>query len=100
MPHVLQHQYQWCTAEVFNKEKELYVDKSKPLGAFLPQLRFIAEGEGSGEVSGLRDARGNLMPPCTIMEKGKALDAWLRHSGKDFCLGLQVKYAVSIGHFL
>ena len=64
------------------------MDPTQPLGKFLPQLHSIAEGEASG----LRDARGALMPPCIIMEKGEALDVWIENSGDaiDLFAGLQV----------
>ena len=64
------------------------MDPTQPLGKFLPQLHSIAEGEASG----LRDARGALMPPCIIMEKGGALDVWIENSGDaiDLFAGLQV----------
>ena len=76
-------------AVAFNNEKALYEDSNQPLGKFLPQLHSVAEGE----VSGLRDAYGALMPPCIIMEKGEALDIWIENSGNsiDLFAGLQVR---------
>ena len=74
----------------FKHERALYEDKTQPLGRFLPQLKAIVEGEGSG----LRDAHGMLMPPCIIMEKGEALDVWIESSGWhiDLFTGLQVTF--------
>ena len=73
----------------FNQEKELYRDPNQPLGKFLPQLHSIVEGEASG----LRDAHGDLMPPCIIMEQGEALDVWIMNSGDkiDMFTGLQAR---------
>ena len=79
-------------AGAFRQEKTLYEDPNQPLGKFLPQLHSIAEGEASG----LRDARGALMPPCIIMEKGEALDVWIDNSGDaiDLFTGLQVCHTI------
>ena len=82
----------WLCAVAFNQEKSLYIDPTQPLGKFLPQLHSIVEGE----VSGLRDASGALMPSCIIMEKGEALDVWIESSGDaiDLFAGLQVRSVV------
>ena len=68
------------------------MEPTQPLGKFLPKLHSIVEGE----TSGLRDARGTLMPPCIITDKGEALDVWIENSGDaiDLFAGLQVCHDV------
>jgi hypothetical protein len=79
-------------AGAFQREKELYDDPNQPLGRMLPQLHSIREGAEEG----LRDACGSLLPPCMVMEKGEALDVWIRTSGEriDLFTGLQVWHAL------
>ena len=71
----------------------MYADTSQPLSRLLPQLHSVREGSQDG----LRDAFGSLLPPCIVMEKGEALDAWIRSSGAgmDMATGLQVKFGVN-----
>lgn len=59
------------------------------MGRMLPQLHSIKEGSEER----LRDAHGSLLPPCIVMEKGEALDVWIRSSGEriDMFTGLQVR---------
>jgi hypothetical protein len=70
----------------FEHERRLYEDPDQPLGRFLPELHFIADG------GDFKDRYGNTMPPCIVMEKGEALDMWAtRSSGAvDMVTGLQV----------
>ncbi|NJR43227.1 MAG: phosphotransferase [Akkermansiaceae bacterium] len=72
----------------FVKETDLYLDSSKPLGRFLPQLHTIVDGADGNVV---KDAFGRPLPPCIVMEKGEALDVWIEKSGSlDMFTGLQV----------
>lgn len=72
----------------FEQEKKLYVDPNLPLGRFLPNLRMVVDSPEGGFV----DGRGNPMPPCIVMEKGEALDVWVKRgeSGIDMVTGVQV----------
>ena len=65
------------------------MDPTQPLGKFLPQMLYIAEGAQSG----FRDAHGGEMAPCIVMEKGEALDVWIQKSGDkiDMFTGLQAR---------
>ena len=78
----------FLTQGSFEQEKSLYVDPSMPLGKFLPKLRMIVDSPEGGFV----DALGDPMPPCIVMEKGEALDTWVRRSesGIDMVTGVQV----------
>lgn len=77
----------------FEKETDLYLDSSKPLGQLLPQLRTIVDGKGRNVV---QDAFGRPLPPCIVMEKGEALDVWIESSGSlDMFTGLQVQYSAA-----
>ena len=89
---------QMACAGAFTQERNLYTDPSQPLGRFLPQMVRIAEGTDSG----LRDAQGAVMAPCIVMEKGEALDVWIKNSGEkiDMFTGLQAHPPPSLYHAL
>jgi hypothetical protein len=78
----------------FLQEKELYINPGQPLGRFLPQLHSIIE-EKSGA---LKDRFGNALPSCIVMEKGDALDLWVKSTGEgmDMVTGLQVLLVVPV----
>ena len=75
--------------QAFEQEARLYEDPDQPLGRFLPELSCIVDEERGGE---FRDRYGGRLPPCIVMEKGEALDAWASRSGGalDMVTGLQV----------
>lgn len=80
----------FLTSGSFEKETDLYMDSSKPLGQFLPQLRTIVDAESENLV---QDAFGRPLPPFIVMEKGEALDVWIENSGSlDMFTGLQVSH--------
>lgn len=74
----------------FEDEVALYIDKSSPLGQFLPQLRNIAGAQGFDPP--VLDREGNALPPCIVMEKGESLDVWMQrnHGSVDMVTGFQV----------
>jgi hypothetical protein len=78
----------FLSSQGFINEKDLYLDSSKPLGKFLPKLRAIVDGKNGTMIT---DTFGRSLPPCIVMEKGEALDAWIEKSGSlDMFTGLQV----------
>jgi hypothetical protein len=70
----------------FQEEKNLYLDSSVSLGAFLPELQKLVEAPSEE----LADAYGAYLPSCIIMEKGESLDLWIKHHSHDLITGLQV----------
>lgn len=73
----------------FDKESRLYMDRTQPLGQYLPDLRTIVDQKDGYIVT---DAFGRLLPPCIVMEKGEALDLWIQKAGfLDMFTGLQVR---------
>jgi hypothetical protein len=80
----------FVSSGAFEKERDLYLDPNQPLGQFLPQLHSIAEKPEEL----LLDKHGCRMPPCIVMEKGEALDTWVKQCSNetnlDLVTGLQV----------
>lgn len=83
----------FLSQQAFEQEALLYEDPTQPLGRFLPECRAIADPTVG---RGCTDKRGNLLPPCIVMEKGEALDKWAARSeeGLDFVTGLQVSCSI------
>jgi hypothetical protein len=73
----------------FERESNLYRDRSLPMGRFLPEVFNIIDSAAVG----FTDAHGIPMPPCIIMEKGESLDLWAARDGVDTVTGLQVRGA-------
>lgn len=91
----------FVSTSAFEKERGLYTDARQPLGRFLPQLHSVAERPEEL----LKDAHGEVLPPCIIMEKGDALDAWVQNccegpdSGVDQVTGIQVRLLALLRKF-
>jgi hypothetical protein len=78
----------YLSPAAFQDEATLFMDKSNPLGQFLPEVRNIVGNEDGQFV----DAFGAPMAPCIAMEKGESLDIWSSRNGNgiDMITGLQV----------
>ena len=75
----------------FEHELSLYMDGTRPLGAFLPEVHSIVDPMETQFV----DAAGVPLPPCIVMEKGESLDKWAAScsDGLDMVTGLQARPA-------
>ena len=81
----------------FEHELALYMDRTQPLGAFLPEVHSIIDPLDSEFL----DAAGVPLPPCIVMEKGESLDKWAASctDGLDMVTGLQVRARRSSGAY-
>jgi hypothetical protein len=80
----------FLSKQAFQEEKNLYMDSSMPLGAFLPELHRLVEAPHEE----FTDVFGGFLPSCIIMEKGDTLDHWIKNHRHDLITGLQVRYAI------
>jgi hypothetical protein len=60
----------------FNDESEQYTNKDNPLIDFLPRLHALVQ-DSDGH---FKDAFGDTMPPCIVMERGESLDKWVQRN--------------------
>lgn len=78
----------FLSEQSFAQERDLYMDRSNPLGQFLPELRMIVDGKSGVYIM---DAFNRQLPPCIVMEKGEPLDMWIENTGSlDMVTCLQV----------